>query len=111
MPAALPGLIAFQNGQRDLRIIGGAVREPLVNFLVPADSEIRSIGDLRGKRIAVSQPGSITTYFATRIVKEQGLVPGQTVEILNVGGPPDAWRRRNRGSPRWRDRRCRSRSD
>jgi NitT/TauT family transport system substrate-binding protein len=91
MPATLPGLIAYQKGQRDLRIIGGAVREPLVNFLVPADSEIRSIDDLRGKRIAVSQPGSITTYFATRIVTERGLVPGQTVEILNVGGPPDAW--------------------
>lgn len=91
MPATLPGLIAYQAGQDDLRLVSGAVNVALVNFLVPADSDIQSIDDLRGKRIAVSQPGSITTYFANRIATEQGLVPGEDVEILNVGGPPDAW--------------------
>ncbi len=91
MPATLPGLIAYQKGQRDIRLVSGGFNEAVVNFIVPADSEIQGIGDLEGKKIAVSQPGSITTYFATRIVTEQGLVPGQDVQILNVGGPPDAW--------------------
>lgn len=91
MPATLPGLIAYQKGQRDIRLISGGFNEAVVNFIVPADSGIRGIGDLRGKKIAVSQPGSITTYFATRITTEQGLVPGEDVQILNVGGPPDAW--------------------
>ncbi|MHA6631631.1 ABC transporter substrate-binding protein [Pseudonocardia sichuanensis] len=91
MPATLPGLIAYQAGQDDLRMVSGAVNVATVNFLVPANSDIRSIEDLRGKKIAVSQPGSITTYFANRIVQEQGLVPGEDVEILNVGGAPDAW--------------------
>lgn len=91
MPATLPGLIAYQKGERDLRLISGGYNEAGVNFIVPSDSQIRGIDDLEGKKIAVSQPGSITTYFATRITTEQGLVPGETVEILNVGGPPDAW--------------------
>lgn len=91
MPATLPGLIAYQKGQKDLRLVSGAVNAALVNFLVPADSAIQSIDDLNGRRIAVSQPGSITTYFADRIVKEVGLTPGKDVELLSVGGPPDAW--------------------
>lgn len=91
MPATLPALIAHQKGQRDLRLISGGFNQAVVSFIVPADSDIRGVGDLKGKKIAVSQPGSITTYFATRIAKEQGLVPGETVKILNVGGPPDAW--------------------
>lgn len=91
MPATLPGLIAVQKGQQDLRLIAGAFNKPAVVFLVPADSKIREISDLANKKIAVSQPGSITTYFANRITKEQGLEPGKNVQILNVGGPPDAW--------------------
>lgn len=91
MPATLPGLIAFQAGQSSLRLISGAVNAPFVSFLVPADSDIRNSSELEGKKIAVSQPGSITTYFANRILREQGFVPGENVEILSVGGPPDAW--------------------
>jgi NitT/TauT family transport system substrate-binding protein len=91
MPATLPGLIAFQKGQRTLRLVSGTYNAASVNFVVPVDSDIRSVEGLQGKKIAVSQPGSITTYFATRIAKEQGLVPGKTVELLNVGSAPDAW--------------------
>lgn len=91
MPATLPALIAHQAGQGDLRMISGFVNEALVTFMVPVDSPIRNLDDLEGRKIAVSQPGSITTYFADRIVREHGLEPGRNVEILNVGGPPDAW--------------------
>lgn len=91
MPATLPGLIAYQKGRDSLRLVSGGVNEALVNFLVPAGSGVRSVADLGGRRIGVSRPGSITTYFANRIVTEQGLVPGRDVEILHVGGPPDAW--------------------
>jgi NitT/TauT family transport system substrate-binding protein len=90
MPATLPALIAHQKGQKNLRMLSGAVNVALTSFLVPADSEIQSADDLKGKKIAVSQPGSITTYFATRIVRLNGMTPGEDVEILNVGGPPDA---------------------
>jgi len=91
MPATLPALTAFQKGQKNLRLISGALNTATVNFIVPSDSDIEDISDLRGKTIAVSAPGSITTYFANRIAEEQGLKPGVDVTILNVGGPPDAW--------------------
>jgi NitT/TauT family transport system substrate-binding protein len=91
MPATLAALTAFQRGQDDIRMIAGADNRARAVFLVPTDSEIQSIEDLAGKRIAVSQPGSITTYFANRIAREVGLTPGEDVEILNVGGAPDSW--------------------
>ncbi|MQA85673.1 MAG: hypothetical protein GEV03_13865 [Streptosporangiales bacterium] len=91
MPATLPGLIAFQKGQQNLRIISGGFNRTLVRFLVPANSSIRDPEDLRNKKIAVSQPDSITTYQATTITRKLGLTPGKNVQILHVGGPPDAW--------------------
>lgn len=91
MPATLPALIAFQRGQRDLRMISGAVNAALVNFVVPADSPVRGLDNLEGRTIGVSQPSSITTYFADRIVRENGLTPGENVELIHVGGASDAW--------------------
>lgn len=91
MPATLSALIAYQGGARNLRLISGAYNEAGVNFIVPVDTEIRSVQDLQGKRIAVAQPSSPSSYFATRIAMEQGLVPGETVELLSVGAAPDAW--------------------
>lgn len=91
MAATLSGLVAVGKGQDDLRLIGGAFNKPAVVFLVPADSELRSVSDLENKKIGVSRPGSITNYFGARIAREQGLEPDQDVQIVNVGGPPDAW--------------------
>lgn len=97
MPATLPALTAFQKGQRDLRLISGAFNKTEVVYIVPASSRLQAAEDLRGAKIAVSQPGSISTYFATRSVTEVGLEPGKDVQILNVGGPPDAWTAASQG--------------
>ncbi len=91
MPATLPALTAYQKGQRDLRLVAGCDNRSRAVFLVPSDSPLRSIEDLRNKRIAVSRPGSITTYFANRIAREVGLTPGRDVEILHVGGTTESW--------------------
>ncbi|MQA13261.1 MAG: PhnD/SsuA/transferrin family substrate-binding protein [Pseudonocardiaceae bacterium] len=91
MPATLPAFTAYQKGQRELRLVAGCDNRSRAVFLVPADSPLRSIEDLRNKRIAVSRPGSITTYFANRIAREVGLTPGRDVEILHVGGTTESW--------------------
>jgi len=67
------------------------VNAATVSFLVSANSDIKSIDDLRGKKIAVSEPGSITIYFANRIATEKGLTPGKDIQILSVGSPPACW--------------------
>jgi NitT/TauT family transport system substrate-binding protein len=91
MPATLAALTAYAKGQSTLRLIGGAFNAAEVVFIVPAASSIHSPKDLAGKKVAVSQPGSITNYFANHIVRANGLRPGGDVKIVNVGGAPDAW--------------------
>jgi NitT/TauT family transport system substrate-binding protein len=87
MPATLPALTAYAKGQSGLRIIGGAFNAAEVVFIVPAASPIRTPKDLGGKKVAVSQPGSITNYFANHIARANGV----TAKIVNVGGAPEAW--------------------
>jgi NitT/TauT family transport system substrate-binding protein len=91
MPATLAALTAYAKGQSGLRIISGAFNAAEVVFIVPAASPIRSPKDLAGKKVAVSQPGSITNYFANHIASANGLRPGSDVKIVNVGGAPEAW--------------------
>jgi NitT/TauT family transport system substrate-binding protein len=90
-PASLPLFIAYEKGLDQLRIIGSVYNAASVDFIVPADSPINSVEDLEGAKIAVSTPGSNSTYFAERTVQEAGFTPGQDVELINVGGPGDAW--------------------
>jgi NitT/TauT family transport system substrate-binding protein len=89
-PAALPAIIAHEKGLKDLRIISGSYWDPEVVFLVPKDSPLKSPKDLKGKKIGVSEPGSNSTYFATKMVEDAGLKPNEDVKIVSVGGPSDA---------------------
>jgi ABC-type nitrate/sulfonate/bicarbonate transport system substrate-binding protein len=91
MPATLSALTAYQKGQSDLRLVAGSDNRSRVVFLVPVDSDIESLDDLKGRRITTSQPGSITVYLANRIAAKAGLVPGKDLEIINTGGVPDSW--------------------
>jgi NitT/TauT family transport system substrate-binding protein len=75
----------------DLRLVGGCFNGSQVLFIAPADSPVNSVDDLAGRKIGVSSPTSITTYFAELVVRELGLEPGADVEIIDIGGAPDAW--------------------
>jgi NitT/TauT family transport system substrate-binding protein len=91
MPATLAALTAYQKGESDLRLISGAYNAAEVVFVVPANSSVTSAADLAGKKVAVSQPGSITNYFANRMARKEGLEPGKNFSIVNVGDAPQAW--------------------
>jgi uncharacterized protein len=45
----------------------------VVQFIVPADSDIKSIKDLKGKRISLGAPGSGTRVSATNILASLGI--------------------------------------
>jgi ABC-type nitrate/sulfonate/bicarbonate transport system substrate-binding protein len=88
MGATVATLVAFQKGFDDLRIVAGAFNAPEVVFIAPADSEVKAAGDLRGSKVGVSEPSSVSTYFANVISKEKA---GGDLKIVSVGGPSDAW--------------------
>lgn len=92
MPATIAVLQAQATVAPTLRIVGGMYNAASVVFLVPTDSKVNSIEDLRGRKVAFSSPGSITQYFGTRVPREQaGLVAGRDFELVSVGGGNDAW--------------------
>jgi NitT/TauT family transport system substrate-binding protein len=54
-------------------------------FAVVSRPEIRSIQELRGKKIAISSPGSLTDFLTRYVLKNKGLEPGQ-FSLLSIGG-------------------------
>jgi len=50
------------------------------------DLNLISVGDLKGKTIAVTSPGSLTANLASYFVKDAGLDPDKDVSLISVGG-------------------------
>lgn len=53
-------------------------------FLTRKDSNIQKIEDLRGKTIMIAQPISILFQMAEHLLREKGLVPGESVTIIET---------------------------
>lgn len=88
--STIPVFIAAEKGM-DVRIFGNVYTAASVDFITLSDSPINSIEDVRGKKIAVSTPGSNSSYFAERTLREAGLEPGKDVELVSVGSASDSW--------------------
>ncbi|MGF9660899.1 ABC transporter substrate-binding protein [Arthrobacter crystallopoietes] len=88
--STIPVFIAAEKGM-DVRIFGNVYTAASVDFIALPDSEVNSIEDVRGKKIAVSTPGSNSSYFAERTLREAGLEPGKDVELVSVGSASDSW--------------------
>jgi phosphonate transport system substrate-binding protein len=54
-------------------------------FLVRRDSGIRSLADLKGRKIMAAQPLSIVYQMAMDTLKTHGLVPGQDLTVVQGG--------------------------
>ena len=59
----------------------------LMPFAIVSRPQIRTVQELRGKRIAVSSPGSLTDFLTRYVFKNKGLDPSQ-VSFISIGGVP-----------------------
>jgi TRAP transporter TAXI family solute receptor len=67
------GLYMFE-GKKISKIRGVAALYPeTIQFVVRADSEIKSLQDLKGKKVAIGAPGSGTAVAAEQILKAAGV--------------------------------------
>ena len=84
-----PGVSLGANlGGGDLVFVAGVDRRLALALVVLP--EIKSVADLRGKTIGVSQAGTSIEYGARYILEKHGLKPGEDVKILQTGGHPNS---------------------
>lgn len=94
--STLPVFIAAEKGM-DVRMFGNVYTAASVDFITLPDSPIETIDDVRGRTIAVSTPGSNSSYFAERTLREAGLDPDSDVELVSVGTAADSWTQVSQG--------------
>jgi NitT/TauT family transport system substrate-binding protein len=66
---------AHEQGTLDLRIVAEAIRAAprMMDVLVPKDSDIKSVADLEGKKLAVNVLNNVQSLTFNEIVAEQGV--------------------------------------
>ncbi len=89
----LAGEVDFTSSGTVVAAIRGAKLKTLMAFIreLPYDlmaaPEIKRVEDLRGKRIAVSDRGSVTYIVARAILHGHALEPDRDVNVINMGRP------------------------
>jgi len=81
-PAVLNAVIAGE----DLVFFGGLYNDYLYKLMVTPD--IKSPQDLKGKAVAITQPGTLTDGASRAALLHLGLDPDKDVILLNIGGEP-----------------------
>ncbi len=87
---ATPSAINAFNEGSALKVLAGAIANTAdISFVTLPDRGIRSIEDVRGKRVAFSNPGSVTQGVAVLSLQEAGIEPSE-VKLQAMGGLSEA---------------------
>lgn len=81
-------VIAFAEGQ-PIRIIADNLPFPTMLWVVKPDSPLKSMKDLKGKKLGYSRPGSASQTLAYIALRASGLDPEKDVQLVAAGGAPD----------------------
>jgi TRAP transporter TAXI family solute receptor len=84
MAATGEGPFAQGGAITSLRALGSLFPEP-VHLVVPARSTIRTVGDLRGKRVAIGEPASGTRADALAVLTAHGLTATDLAQLRDEG--------------------------
>lgn len=79
-------MIAASKGA-DIRVIGCSW--PGLPYAIYTRPEVKKIAELKGKAIAVSDPGSLPDLFARAAIRSAGLDPNKDVQYVRAGGDAD----------------------
>ncbi|HEY4316737.1 MAG TPA: TAXI family TRAP transporter solute-binding subunit [Herbaspirillum sp.] len=79
------GGLATEAATASLVSLGSVAYVP-VSVFYHATETVDSLDDLRGKRVAVGLPGSGARVLALALLKSNGIVPGGSTQLLDMGG-------------------------
>jgi NitT/TauT family transport system substrate-binding protein len=85
--AASPGeaLVGIQSGKLDIRYFYGLYYSNIWSVAVLPDSPIKTLADLRGKKLGVQSMGSAGTTFGRAFAQAAGLDPEKDFSFLPIG--------------------------
>jgi len=86
-PAPNAIAVAVDQGQQ-IRIIAENLPFPTILWVVKADSPLKSMQDIKGKKFGYSRPGSVSQTYAFTALRAIGLKP-EDVNMVAAGGAPD----------------------
>jgi ABC-type nitrate/sulfonate/bicarbonate transport system substrate-binding protein len=69
----------------DVFIVGGWLNSPAYAFIAAKGRGIRSLQDLRGKKVSVREPDGIDTRFARALFRHEGLDADELVQWVTAG--------------------------
>ncbi|HZU04513.1 MAG TPA: ABC transporter substrate-binding protein [Chloroflexota bacterium] len=81
------GILAAEQGA-DMVAVAGILNKPMYSLIVRPD--IRSVADLRGKTLGVSDLKDGSTILLQRVLQREGLPPGE-YDMVQAGGTPDRY--------------------
>jgi NitT/TauT family transport system substrate-binding protein len=85
-PAAIR---AWARGAKEITFIGAVGNR--LDYVIVAIPSVRSVNDLRGKRIGVSQLGASPDFIARLGLRRLGLNPERDVALVPIGSPGERW--------------------
>ncbi|WP_213769329.1 ABC transporter substrate-binding protein [Bradyrhizobium sp. dw_78] len=93
-PGSDPLIVSRQPGRDPLpmKFVYNAARRNIWQFIVPENSPLKTIADLRGKTIGVAALGNATVQMTTAMLKEIGLTAGKDYSFQTIGMGPSAFR-------------------
>ena len=80
------GTVAVSSNLAGSDVVTIASIEPRLPYALLAQKEIRSLDQLKGKRLAISRFGSASDLAARLILQRYNLIPDKDVTILQTGG-------------------------
>lgn len=84
-----PAINGFLKSEHELKILSGAASGG-ASFIIHPNSDIQTVEDFSGKRIAAPQIGNTQDVSLRNYLSQNGLVPaekGGTVVVLNISNP------------------------
>ena len=81
-----PELISAVNAGVQMRAVWGISNK--MPYALISTPQIRTVGDLKGKKVAVSSRGALSEFLASYVLKHHGLDPQRDVTYLPIGGVP-----------------------
>lgn len=87
--ATIPGVQLVNAAVGGAPVVTVAQDMETVGLSIHADPSIRELRGLRGKRIGITVPGTLTDLAARVVIREAGLRVGEDVALVNVGSVQD----------------------